>query len=204
VVYRGADDAHVSSAEPDTLGDRKWADEFRDPELQDLTRAQQWPSVNLGKTGTSADLGSGVGNGLPSGSLAAGTFNFSAPWTPIFQGCHTHTDSPANVVPAGLIWWNPIIATLLVYTGAAMGIASREGGGLSSIAGISHPWFIAEGGNQWKIGRMHTCRQLCLRKIASAKHTAFSNLLPSAMPPRYSSCFSFSLRERSTILNPSR
>src|SRR3954454_18573691 len=37
-VYRGADNAEVSSAKENSLGDQKWADVFREPELQTLIR----------------------------------------------------------------------------------------------------------------------------------------------------------------------
>jgi outer membrane protein, multidrug efflux system len=88
---------------------------FHEPELQDLIRAalednydgriaaqrvleaqaqlriirsQQFPTVTVGGTGIGADLGSSVGNGLPSGAVAAGTFNLSAAWTPDFWGLY--------------------------------------------------------------------------------------------------------------------
>src|SRR5580692_6331301 len=37
-VYRGADEASLSSTDQETLGDQKWAQVFREPELQDLIR----------------------------------------------------------------------------------------------------------------------------------------------------------------------
>jgi multidrug efflux system outer membrane protein len=110
-VYRGADEAPVSSADQDSLGDQKWAQVFRAPELQDLIRAalennydvriaaqrvleaqaqlriarsQQFPIVSIGGTGIGADIGDSVGNGLPNGGIAAGFFNLSAAWTPDF------------------------------------------------------------------------------------------------------------------------
>jgi multidrug efflux system outer membrane protein len=114
-VYRGADEASVSSADQESVGDRKWAQVFHEPELQDLLRtalennydvritaqrvleaqaqlriirSQQFPTVTVGGTGIGADLGSFVGNGLPSGAIAAGAFNLSAAWTPDFWGLY--------------------------------------------------------------------------------------------------------------------
>jgi outer membrane protein, multidrug efflux system len=37
-AYRGADEASVSSADQESLGDEKWAQVFHEPELQDLIR----------------------------------------------------------------------------------------------------------------------------------------------------------------------
>ena len=40
-----------------------------------IIRSQQFPTVSVGGTGIGADLGSSVGNGLPSGGVAAGALN---------------------------------------------------------------------------------------------------------------------------------
>src|SRR5579863_2916196 len=88
-AYRGADEAAISSSDQDSLGDQRWAQVFRQQELQDLirvaldnnydvriaaqrvlegqaqlkvTRSQAFPAVSVGGTGIGADLGSGVGN----------------------------------------------------------------------------------------------------------------------------------------------
>src|SRR5260370_3245896 len=114
-VYRGADEASVSSADQESVGDRKWAQVFHEPELQDLIRtalennydvritaqrvleaqaqlriirSQQFPTVSVGGTGIGADLGSSVGNGLPSGAIAAGALNLSAALTLHFCGTY--------------------------------------------------------------------------------------------------------------------
>jgi multidrug efflux system outer membrane protein len=114
-IYRGADEASVSSADQDSVGDQKWAQVFREPELQDLIRtalennydvriaaqrvleaqaqlriirSQQFPTASVGGTGIGADLGNSVGNGLPSGVIAAGALNLSAAWTPDFWGLY--------------------------------------------------------------------------------------------------------------------
>jgi multidrug efflux system outer membrane protein len=84
-TYRGADEAPVTSADQDSLGDENWANVFNEPELQELirtalvnnydvgiaaqhvleaqaelriTRSQQFPTVSVGGTGVGADLGS--------------------------------------------------------------------------------------------------------------------------------------------------
>lgn len=84
-AYRGADDAPVSSADQNSLGDENWANVFNEPELQELirtalvnnydvriaaqhvleaqaqlriTRSQQFPTVSVGGTGVGANLGS--------------------------------------------------------------------------------------------------------------------------------------------------
>jgi multidrug efflux system outer membrane protein len=84
-AYRGADDAPVTSADQNSLGDENWANVFNEPELQELirtalvnnydvriaaqhvleaqaqlriTRSQQFPTVSVGGTGVGANLGS--------------------------------------------------------------------------------------------------------------------------------------------------
>ncbi len=89
-VYRGADNAPVSSPNQNSLGDQDWAKVFDEPELRALirtalvnnydvriaaervveeqaqlriTRAQQFPTVSVGGSGIGADLGSsGLGS----------------------------------------------------------------------------------------------------------------------------------------------
>jgi len=130
-IYRGADETPISSADQNSLGDQQWAQVFREPELQDLirvalgnnydmriaaqrvleeqaqlriTRSQQFPSVNVGATGIGADLGSSVGNGLPSGAVAAGTFNLSAVWTPDFWGLYRRQTEAERAQLLGQLW----------------------------------------------------------------------------------------------------
>jgi outer membrane protein, multidrug efflux system len=84
-AYRGADDAPVTSADQNSLGDENWANVFNESELQELirtalvnnydvriaaqhvleaqaqlriTRSQQFPTVSVGGTGVGANLGS--------------------------------------------------------------------------------------------------------------------------------------------------
>ena len=122
-TYRGADDAAISSADPESLGDQDFAKVFREPELQQLirtalennydiriaakrvleqqaqlriTRSQLFPSVNVGGTGIGADLPSSLGSGLPSGATVAGSFNISAAWTPDFWGLYRRQSEAAR------------------------------------------------------------------------------------------------------------
>src|SRR5579863_4854331 len=130
-VYRGADEAPVSSADQESVGDQKWAKVFHEPELQDLIRAalennydvriaaqraleaqaqlriirsQQFPTVSVGGTGIGADLGSSVGNGLPSGAVAAAAFNLSAAWTPDFWGLYRRQTEAQRAQLLGQVW----------------------------------------------------------------------------------------------------
>ena len=114
--FRGADNTSISSDPATSLGDKKWAEVFREPELQQLittalannldlrvaaervleqqqqvriTRAQEFPSINAGGTGVGADLGNSgaLGNNISS-PLSFGSFNFSAAWSPDFWGIY--------------------------------------------------------------------------------------------------------------------
>ena len=130
-VYRGADESSVSSAGQESLGDQKWAQVFHERELQDLVRsalennydvriaaqrvleaqaqlriirAQQFPTVSVGGTGIGADLGSSVGNGLPSGAIAAGALNLSAAWTPDFWGLYRRQTEAQRAQLLAQVW----------------------------------------------------------------------------------------------------
>jgi outer membrane protein, multidrug efflux system len=130
-VYRGGDEAPISSADQESLGDQKWTQVFHEPELQDLIRtalennydgriaaqrvleakaqlriirSQQFPNVTVGGTGIGADLGSSVGNGLPSGAVAAAAFNLSAAWTPDFWGLYRRQTEAQRAQLLGQVW----------------------------------------------------------------------------------------------------
>jgi outer membrane protein, multidrug efflux system len=146
VIYRGADENPVSSADQDSLGDQQWAQVFREPELQDLirvalgnnydmriaaqrvleeqaqlriTRSQQFPIVSGGATGIGADLGSSVGNGLPSGAVAVGTFNLSAAWTPDFWGLYRRQTEAQRAQLLGQLWAQRAVRITVVQQVAA-------------------------------------------------------------------------------------
>jgi outer membrane protein, multidrug efflux system len=145
-VYRGADEAPVSSADQESLGDQKWVQVFHEPELQDLiraalennydvqiaaqrvleaqaqlriTRSQQFPTVTVGGTGIGADLGRSVGNGLPSGAVAAGAFNLSAAWTPDFWGLYRRQTEAQRAQLLGQVWAKRAVRMTLVQQVAA-------------------------------------------------------------------------------------
>src|SRR5579859_7324938 len=130
-VFRGPDEAPVSSANQESLGDQKWAQVFHEPELQDLirnalennydgriaaqrvlkaqaqlkiVRSQQFPTASVGGTAIGADLGSSVGNGLPSGAVAAAAFNLSAAWTPDFWGLYRRQTEAQRAQLLGQVW----------------------------------------------------------------------------------------------------
>src|SRR6202035_22112 len=129
--YRGANEASVSSTNQESVGDRKWAQVFHEPELQDLIRtalennydvriaaqrvleaqaqlriirSQQFPTVSVGGTGIGADLGSSVGNGLPSGAIVAGALNLSAAWTPDFWGLYRRQTEAQRAQLLAQVW----------------------------------------------------------------------------------------------------
>ena len=140
-VYRGADESAVSSAGQESLGDQKWAQVFHEPELQDLIRSalennydvriaaervleaqaqlriirsQQFPTASVGGTGIGADLGGTVGNGLPSGAVAAGAFNLSAAWTPDFWGLYRRQTEAQRAQLLGQTWAQRAVRMTLV------------------------------------------------------------------------------------------
>jgi multidrug efflux system outer membrane protein len=145
-IYRGADETPVSSADQDSLGDRQWAQVFREPELQDLirmalgnnydmriaaqrvleeqaqlriTRSQQFPIVSGGATGIGADVGSSVANGLPSGAVAVGTFNLSAAWTPDFWGLYRRQTEAERAQLLSQLWAQRAVRMTVVQQVAA-------------------------------------------------------------------------------------
>ena len=140
-TYRGADNAAISSADPESLGDQDFAKVFREPELQQLirtalennydiriaakrvleqqaqlriTRSQLFPSVNVGGTGIGADLPSSLGSGLPSGATVAGSFNISAAWTPDFWGLYRRQSEAARAQLLVQTWAQRAVRMTLV------------------------------------------------------------------------------------------
>jgi multidrug efflux system outer membrane protein len=140
-AYRGADDAPVSSANQNSLGDENWAKVFNEPELQELirtalannydvriaaqhvleaqaqlriTHSQQFPTVSVGGTGVGADLGSSVGHGLPSGTIAAGSFSVSAAWNPDFWGLYRRQTEAQRAQMLSQAWAQRAVRMTLV------------------------------------------------------------------------------------------
>lgn len=140
-TYRGADNAKVSSANADSLGDREWASVFREPELQELirtalsnnydvriaarrvleqqaqvriTRSQLFPTVSVGGTGIGANLPSSLGSDLPSGTISAGSINLSAAWTPDFWGLYRRQTEAARAQLLAQTWAQRAVRMTLV------------------------------------------------------------------------------------------
>jgi multidrug efflux system outer membrane protein len=140
-VYRGADDAAVSSPDPGSLGEQDWAQVFHEPELQQLirsalennydlriaaqrvleqeaqlriTRSQQFPSVTVGGSGLGADLPSTLGSGLPSGTIASGSLNLSAAWNPDFWGLYRRQTEAARAELLSQTWAQRAVRLTLV------------------------------------------------------------------------------------------
>ncbi|HEY2469603.1 MAG TPA: efflux transporter outer membrane subunit [Terracidiphilus sp.] len=140
-AYRGADNATVSSADPDSLGDQNWAKVFEEPELQQLirtalennydvriaakrvleqqaqlriTRSQEFPNVSVGGTGIGLDLPNSLGSGLPSGASTAGSFNLSAAWTPDFWGLYRRQAESARAQLLAQTWAQRAVRMTLV------------------------------------------------------------------------------------------
>lgn len=113
-AYRSADDRKISDEGSNSLGDDKWADVFRDPELQGLiqtalannydlriaaqhvleaqaqvrvTRAQQFPQITAGGSAIGAALPDSLSGTIQS-PISFGSFNLSAAWTPDFWGLY--------------------------------------------------------------------------------------------------------------------
>ena len=113
-AFRGADNADVASEPKNSLGDRQWAQVFREPELQRLirtaldnnydlriaaervleaeaqvriTRAQQFPQITVGGTGIGAEFPDNLGSSIQS-PITSGSYNVSAAWTPDFWGIY--------------------------------------------------------------------------------------------------------------------
>jgi len=140
-TYRGADNAAVSSPDPDSLGDQDFARVFGEPELQNLirtalennydvriaakrvleqqaqlriTRSQQFPSASVGGTGIGADLPSSLGSGLPSGATTTGSFNVSAAWNPDFWGLYRRQTEVARARLLAQTWAQRAVRMTLV------------------------------------------------------------------------------------------
>jgi multidrug efflux system outer membrane protein len=140
-AFRGSDNAAISSTNDNSLGDRNFVQVFREPELQQLirtaltnnfdvriaaqrvleqqaqlriTRAQEFPTVNVGGSGLGADLPSSLGSSLPSGTISAGSFNLSAAWTPDFWGLYRRQTEAARAQLLAQTWAQRAVRMTLV------------------------------------------------------------------------------------------
>lgn len=113
-AFRGADDEAVTSAPQGSLGDQKWSEVFRQPELQGLiatalknnydlriaaervleaqaqvriARSQEFPQITGGGTGIGAEFPNNLGSNISS-PIEEGSFNLSVAWMPDFWGIY--------------------------------------------------------------------------------------------------------------------
>jgi multidrug efflux system outer membrane protein len=144
-AYRGPDNTEVSSAKENSFGDQKWADVFREPELQNLirtaleknydvriaaqrileqeaqvriTRSQQFPTFNVGGTGIGAQLPSSLSSVIGS-PLVAGSFSLSAAWNPDFWGLYRRQTEAARAQLLAQGWAQRAVRLTLVQQVAA-------------------------------------------------------------------------------------
>ncbi len=140
-VYRGADDAAVSSDAQNSLGDQQWPEVFREPELQALirtalannldlriaaqrvleasaqvriTRSQEFPQVTIGGTGAGAGFPSGEFGNSISSPLVEGGLSASASWTPDFWGLYRKQTEAARDQMLAQAWAQRAVRMSLV------------------------------------------------------------------------------------------
>ena len=150
-AYRGADEAAVTSAGQASLGDQKWSEVFREPELQGLirtaltnnydvriaaqrvleqqaqvqiTRSQEFPQITAGGTGIGATLPTSLGTNIGS-PLAFGSFNLSAAWTPDFWGIYRKQTEAARAQLLAQTWAQRAVRLSLVQQVATTYIQLR-------------------------------------------------------------------------------
>ncbi len=143
-AFRGPDEAQVKDEEKNSLGDQKWAEVYREPELQELvrkalvnnfdvriaaerileqeaqvriTRAAEFPTLSVGGTGIGATFPtSTIGNssGGITSPLAEGSFNLSAAWTPDFWGLYRRQTQAARATLLAQTWAQRAVRLTLV------------------------------------------------------------------------------------------
>jgi outer membrane protein, multidrug efflux system len=154
-AFRGADDAAVISDAQGSLGDERWAQVFREPELQDLirkaltnnfdlriaaqhileqqaqvqiTRSQQFPTLSVGGTGLGADvpaLNNITGSNSISSPIVAGSFSLSAAWNPDFWGLYRRQTEAARATLLAQTWAQRAVRLTLVQEVATTYIQLR-------------------------------------------------------------------------------
>jgi multidrug efflux system outer membrane protein len=139
-VFRGADNAPVSSDTRASLGDEEWSKVYQEPELQDMirraltnnydlriaaqhileqqaqvriVRSQEFPSITVGGTGIGATLPNTIAAQIPS-PLVAGSFNVSGSWTPDFWGLYRNQTKAAREQLLAQAWARRAIQMTLV------------------------------------------------------------------------------------------
>ncbi|HEY9127524.1 MAG TPA: efflux transporter outer membrane subunit [Acidobacteriaceae bacterium] len=140
-AFRGAEGADVSSDPKGSLGDEQWAAVYKEPELQELirkalannydvriaaqrileqqaqvkiTRSQQFPTLSVGGTGIGAYLPDSLGKQLGGNTLAEGSFNLSAAWTPDFWGQYRRQTEAARATLLAQTWAQRAVRLTLV------------------------------------------------------------------------------------------
>lgn len=142
-AFRGADEKAVTSEAQNALGDQRWPEVFKEPELQQLirtalannydvqiaaqrvleqqaqvriTRAQQFPQINGGGTGIGADLPSALGSQISGlgNPLSLGEFDLSASWTPDFWGLYRKQTEAARAQLLAQTWAQRAVRMTLV------------------------------------------------------------------------------------------
>ena len=141
-VYRGADEAAVSSAAKTSIADEQWAKIYQEPELQDLirraltnnydlriaaqhileqeaqvriTRSQQFPTVTIGGLGLGASLPtSALGTSAIPSPLVDGSLSVSGSWTPDFWGQYRRQTEGARATLLAQTWAQRAVRMTLV------------------------------------------------------------------------------------------
>jgi outer membrane protein, multidrug efflux system len=144
-TFRGPDESAVSGTNTPSLGDERWSEVFKEPELQELirtaiknnydlavaaqrvleqqaqvriTRSQQFPTLNVGGTGVGAELPASLGSAIDS-PIVAGSFNLQAAWTPDFWGLYRRQTEAARAVLLQQKWAQRAVQLSVVQQTAA-------------------------------------------------------------------------------------
>jgi outer membrane protein, multidrug efflux system len=139
-AFRGPDNAEVTSAAADSIGDEQWSKVFREPELQELIRtalmnnydvqiaarrileqqaqvriirSQQFPQITVGGSGIGADLPNSVSSTIAS-PVAFGSLNVSAAWNPDFWGLYRKQTEAARAQLLAQQWAQRAVRLTLV------------------------------------------------------------------------------------------
>lgn len=140
LVYRGADNLPVSSDSASSLGDKKWAEVFREPELQALinqaidnnydlhiaaqrileqqqqvriTRSQAFPQISAGGSGIGAEFPGNLGSNISS-PITLGSLNLSVAWTPDFWGIYRKQTEAARAQLLQQVWAQRAVRMTLI------------------------------------------------------------------------------------------
>ena len=150
-TYRGLTDAEAASVTPASLGDQKWWEVFQDQQLQQLirtalqqnydvriaaehvleaqqqlgiTRANQYPSVNV--AGTGASLRNPATGPIPSYEYNYGRGAANAFWQPDFWGMYRRATEAARAQVLATEWARQEVNATLVANVASAYFQLRE------------------------------------------------------------------------------